>query len=268
MPTKKIWDAFRDMRESELRLQVIIPLLRATKGVSGVTDVHGQNERGLDVIFFVESAIERTCYGLQLKAGPISGGGTGDRTVKQIVDQLELADGYEHPIATKNGGTYRIDRFIVATNGPISGTARDEIARRLRRIPVQFWDADEIIRRLHESLPQFFQLSDVTAADYLQALISKHDVLDAVDQIPGVAKRTLTQVFVEPNIRRKFDPDIASDTGSSRTLSQSRPALGTLDAERRVVLLADQDGGKSTIFKDAEPKACPRHFSRDRHKGK
>ncbi|HEY0780579.1 MAG TPA: hypothetical protein VGD56_21660, partial [Gemmatirosa sp.] len=250
MPGRRLWSEIASLDEHELRLQVVVPLLRATPGVSNVTDVHGQNERGLDVIFFVETAIERTCYGLQLKTGPISGGGTGDRTVKQIVDQLELATDYAHPIATRNAGEYQIDVLVVCTSGKISGTARAEIASRLKKTRVRFWDGDELIKQIHAHLPQLFQLTDGAAVAYLRALESRLDVLDALDQIPGVAKRTLSQVFEEPRLRRKFDPTIAGNAeGAPVAASKDIGALTLLDQPHHAVLLGEQDAGKTSILR-------------------
>ena len=142
MTTRRLWSSIATFSEEQLRLQVVIPVLRATPGIVNVTDVHGQNERGLDVVFFTQTGIERLCYGLQLKQGSITGGGTGDRTVKQIVDQLQLADDFSHPVATLSAGVFQVDRFVVATSGKISSAAREEIARRVKKTPVLFWDGD------------------------------------------------------------------------------------------------------------------------------
>lgn len=247
MSARRLWTTIGDMSEEELRLQVIIPVLRATPGISNVTDVHGQNERGLDVIFFTESDVERLCYGLQLKRGNISGGGTGSRTVKQIVDQLELAEDFDHPIATKNNGVFRIDRFIVATSGNISSTARDEIARRHTHIAVRFWDGNEIIRRIHKHMPQLFQIWDGASASYLKKIIERFDVLDALDQIPGVARRTLTQIFEEPKIRRIFDPSVGE--GHQDGGGTTSAALRILENDHNAVLIAEQDSGKTSILR-------------------
>lgn len=265
MPGRRLWSEIASLDEHELRLQVVVPLLRATPGVSNITDVHGQNERGLDVIFFVETAIESTCYGLQLKTGPISGGGTGDRTVKQIVDQLELAADYAHPIATRNAGEYQIDVLVVCTSGKISGTAREEIGRRLKKTRVRFWDGEELIRQIHKHLPQLFQLTDGASVAYLRAIETRLDVLDALDQIPGVAKRTLSQVFEEPRLRRKFDPSIGGDgEGAAAVPPKDIGALALLDQPHHAVLLGEQDAGKTSILRMLAIRRARAVFAGDR----
>src|SRR6266536_4495335 len=177
------------MNENDLRVNVVVPLLRATPDIQTVTDVHGQNERGLDAIFTTDNEIETITYGLQLKAGDIKGGGTGSGTVKEIVDQLLLADDFAHPVAVRNLGEVQIDRFVIATSGSISATAREEIARRIKKIPVLFWDGNELARRIHRHIPDIFEVKDSAAVTYLRGLESRLDLLDALDQIPGVAKR-------------------------------------------------------------------------------
>jgi hypothetical protein len=211
------------MSETELRTQVVIPVLRATAGVTSVTDVHGQNERGLDVIFFLESEIENLCYGLQLKKGNIGGGGTSKRTVKQIVDQLQLADDFEHPVAVTHVGEFRIDRFIVATSGTISTTAQQEIAKRVNKIPVSFWEGTEIIRRIHKYLPELLKVSDGATVQYI---------------------RTVTEEFdAEPALRRIFDPGLGKGTDTTVR------ALALMGENHNAVVVADQDGGKTAMLR-------------------
>jgi hypothetical protein len=247
MASRRLWAQIQEMSEDELRLQILIPLLQATPGFSGITDVHGQNEKGLDVIFMVETNAETLCYGLQLKKGTIAGGGTKSGTVKQIVDQLQLATDYGHPVLTQSG-TFTIDRFIVATSGAISATAREEITQRIKPIPVRFWDESELLRRIHHYLPQLFQVADGDSIAYLKSLIDRYDALDAVDQIPGVAKRTLSQVFVNLELRRKYDPGVS--LGAEVPASQPPVAcLSLMDAGYNAVVIADQDAGKTSLLR-------------------
>jgi hypothetical protein len=246
MKGRRLWATVERMKEEELRRQVVIPLLCATQDVRNVTDVHGDNERGLDVVFFAETGIEKTCYGLQLKTGAIGGGGRGKATVKEIINQLELADDFQHPVATGSAGVFKIDRFVVATNGKISGTAREEIARRVSKTKILFWDRDELVRRIHQDLPQLFQVSDGASVAYLKILEQRLDVLDALDQIPGVAKRTLTDVFEDRILRRKFDPSISSTASDNLGAINS---LELLDQQHNAIVLADQDGGKTSILR-------------------
>lgn len=248
MSTSIAWPKLAELSESDLRVKVLIPIIAALPNVYRVNDVHGRNEKGLDVIFFEKSAIAEICYGLQLKKGNISGGGTQTGTVKQIVDQLELARDLEHSVAVEGASKVTIDRFIVATSGSISDTAREEIASRVRGTPVVFWTGATIEKFARSYMPELFSVADGAAVAYLKRVIARHDMLETLDQIPGVASRTLSQVYEEPVVRRRFDPTLVDRTGQTAAPIQA-PALRLCDAARRVVIIADQDGGKTSLLK-------------------
>jgi len=246
----KSLDDLLALTEEELRTEVVIPLLAATPGLKGVSDVHGKNEKGLDVIFTQETPIEDLFYGLQLKQGNISGGGTGRGTVAEIITQLGIARDLDHPVAVAQRGRVRIDRFIVAASGKISETARDEIANRIGNIPVSYWDGTEIHRRIRSFLPELYSAKDAHAIPYLKGVIARYDQLDALDQIPGVARRTLTQVYEEPLLRRKFAPPVSSENEHTTRLAPDNfPALTILDRSKSAVVIAEQDGGKTALFR-------------------
>ena len=236
------------LSEDELRQKVLMPILRRNPNIKQVTDVHGVNERGLDIIFASEDGVRTNWYGLQLKRGNISGGGSGKRTVKTIIDQLELARPFKHPVSTPPAGEYQMDRFLVATSGRISGTAREEITRRLEPLPVEFWDLSEIVRLAKLHFPEVLQTGDAELADYLKAVMLEAETLDSLDQVAGVARHTLSQVFVEPFLRRRIDPtlvDIERRPGGLRTLS----ALELRDTDASAVIIGEQDAGKTAILR-------------------
>ena len=243
-----LWEKLQELSEDDLRQKVLLPILRRTPRIKQITDVHGVNERGLDIIFASEDGVRTNWYGLQLKRGNISGGGSGKRTVKTIIDQLELAKPYKHPVSTPPVGEYQMDRFLVATSGRISGTARDEIARRLEPMPVDFWDLSEIVRLAKLYLPEVLQTGDAELADYLKAVMLEAETLDSLDQVAGVAKHTLSEVFVEPLLRRRIDPTlVANKTHPSGPRSLSALELRNTDAS--AVIIGEQDEGKTAILR-------------------
>lgn len=266
---RRTWDNLTDLSEEELRRQIILPLLAATDGLHSIQDVHGLNEKGLDVIFYERGAIEDLCYGLQLKKGNISGGGTSEGVVSDIITQLGIASDLSHPVAVEGNGKVQIDRFIVATSGRISGTARDEIASRLKKIPVTYWDGTAIERRIRQSIPELFSAADGAVVAYLRATMEEYDQLDALDQIPGVAKRTLTQVYEEPTLRRRFAVpfQVSSEPaksfapeeeekkkqapGAVLTVVQAQrlPALQLAETTEPTVIIGDQDAGKTALLR-------------------
>jgi hypothetical protein len=243
------WPKLAELSEEALRRKIMLPLLAATKGLHRINDVHGKNEKGLDIIFFEKSAIQDVCYGLQLKSENIGGGGTKEGTVREIVDQLGIAKDLTHPVAVEGIGRVQIDHFVVATSGRISETARDEIASRIRGMPVTFWDGTAIERRTRELMPELFSVADGSAVVYLKALCGRFDTLDTLDQIPGVAKRTLTQIYEEPTLRRRFDPTLATADEESTPAVVRFPALRLADLDQHSVIIGEQDDGKTALLR-------------------
>ena len=232
--TQLTWDQLSELSEERLRQNVLLPLLALTPDIHGINDVHGRNEKGLDVIFHEAGSIRTTCYGLQLKKGNISGGGTsGGGNVKEIVSQLQLATDLTHPIAVGGEGRVQIDHYIVATSGRISETAREEIASRVGKIPVTYWDGTELLRRIKLYIPELLATANGSLVAYLKTLVIKFDSLDTLDQIPGVAHRTLSQVYEEPTLRRRFDPSISGQDGLQAP-SVTVPALRIVDLHESV----------------------------------
>ena len=242
------WLDLTELTEEQVRLRVVIPLLTATPGLRSIADVHGRNEKGLDVIFLEEGTIRSRWCGLQLKRGNISGGGTGTGTVQEIVTQLGIATDLSHPVAVDGVGRIQIDQFIVAASGRISETAREEIASRVARIPVLFWDGAEIARRLRRYLPEIFSAADGVVVAYLKALIARLETLDALDGVAGVALRTLSEVYEEPAVRAKFDHAARSDIGA-QPRATTIPALRIPGNTLHSVIIADQDGGKTALLR-------------------
>ncbi len=244
-----LWEEkLQALSEDNLRQNVLLPILRRNPELKQVTDVHGVNERGLDIIFASEDGVRTNWYGLQLKKGDISGGGSGTQTVKRIIDQLELAKPYKHPVSTPPAGEYQMDYFVVANSGKISGTAREEIARRLEPMLVEFWDLSAIVRMATLYFSEVLQTGDAELADYLNAVVRDAETLDSLDEVSGVAKRTLSEVFVEPVLRRRIDPTLVGDKKRLDSTG-SLPALKLRNTATSVVIIGEQDEGKTAILR-------------------
>lgn len=248
MSNHPIWPALGEMSEEDLRRRIMLPLLAATPGIIRISDVHGRNEKGLDIIFYEKSAISDVCYGLQLKKGNIAGGGTKEGTVREIINQLGIAEDLRHPVAVEGIGKITIDHFIVATSGRISESARDEIASRINKVPVTYWDGVAIERRARNLMPELFSIADGASVAYLKALAAKYDALDTLDQIPGVARRSLTQIYEEPTLRRRFDPSLGTTDGAALSIIRF-PALRLADFDSHSVVIGAQDDGKTALLR-------------------
>ena len=272
---RHLWKELNDLSEKKLRTDVILPLLQHTPGLEGITDIHGKNEAGLDVAFFTRDAIRRTCFGLQLKKGNIGGGAKTKGTVEEVITQLRLARKLKHPMVVGGAGEYRVERFIVATSGNITEGARREIAGSIEEAQIDFWDGHEIMRRLRDFFPELLSGIDAATVTYLTNLAEIYDRLEALDQIQTVHKRTLTDIFEEPHLRRQYVPNVvpgktsktavSSDLSNKRTSHQKTqesspiPEFGPAGASvsaailmssgKNSVLIADQNDGKTSLIR-------------------
>lgn len=251
-----VWDRLSALSEDEFRKAVLIPLLAETDGIDQVTDVHGTSERGLDIVFCTSDPVRKQIwYGLQLKKGDISGGGSRKQTVQEIITQLGLASGFRHKVAVGKAGEYAMDIYIVACSGKISQTAREEIATRMNPLQVEFWDLAKIIGKAKDVMPELLQVADGEAVTYLKRLAGEVDRLDALDQVSGVADRKLSEVFVDPTVRRRVDPNVSE----ARTAGPGTPAVAATDVgflDHSIVLIGEQNEGKTSILRMIALKAA------------
>ena len=115
-------------------------------------------------------------------------------------------------------------------------------------MPVEFWDLSEIVRLAKLHFPEVLQTGDAELSDYLNAVMLEAETLDSLDQVAGVAKHTLSDVFVEPFLRRRIDPtlgDSEKHSGGPRELS----ALELRDTDTSAVIIGEQDEGKTAILR-------------------
>jgi hypothetical protein len=271
MARRHLWKDLNELSEQRLRVEVILPLLQHTPGLESISDVHGKNEAGLDVIFFTRDAVRQTCFGVQLKRGNIGGGGTGSQTVEDVIGQLKLARKFKHPVAVGNAGSHRIERFIVATSGNITEGARREIAETLEGLDIDFWDGHEIVRRINKYYPDLLSGIDGRTVAYLNELIETYDRLDALDQLQLIQRRTLSDIFEDPQLRRKYAPSVVSATAARSAAGEPHPkgvkanALTPSPKSGRLsrllptgvlytnkdssVVIADQNDGKTSLLR-------------------
>ena len=204
--------------------------------------------KGWHIIFVERSAISEICGRTAAEGRKHRRWGNQGWHRKEILDQLGIATEVVHPVVIEGIGRVAIDRFIVATSGRISGTAQDEIVSRIKTIPVVFWDGTAIERRARGCTPSLFSIADGSAVVYLKAAATRFDTLDTMDQLPGVAKRTLTQIYEEPILRRRFDPSIAT-LGGEPSVDIGFPALRLGDLDQHSVVIGDQDDGKTALLR-------------------
>ncbi len=130
--------------EPKFTKEVMIPLLKKMK-YKKVRYTHGREEYGRDVIFSeINKFGEEIFYGIQVKAGDISGGANSQ--IDTLIAQLD--DAFRMPFKLLGDDHKRyLSFFIIAISGHYKKNAKKKI---LEKVPqaykphVFFWDKDSI----------------------------------------------------------------------------------------------------------------------------
>lgn len=126
------------LSEAELRRQVLIPLLRAM-GFQDVTELHGSNERGKDIVMWKRDDFRaRINYAVVAKAKQVTTGRESTDVVRQIRECL--GSPYADPISLQES---TVSRVIVVTSKSFTTQGKESIESELRSSGVR--DAADFI---------------------------------------------------------------------------------------------------------------------------
>jgi len=148
------------LAESEIRQQVLIPLLNAM-GFSDVYEFHGPKEKGKDLIFREASCFKEIFIHAAVVSKHDITGSVGDtKSAERILDQVRMA--LEEPyVDIYTGRSTSVDRCWVFTSGRILPTAIDSISGHLQRSHldklVRFVDGTKVIGLIDEFYPQYWE---------------------------------------------------------------------------------------------------------------
>lgn len=122
------WDEKYEKNE-KLFCDVFLTQFLKSYPFKSVRYTHGNKEFGKDYILEFENIFKnKEFYGVQAKAGDITGGASG--LVQTIVSQINMA--FEIPYKTLNEEIY-ISKLIIATSGRITENAKEIIKSQLER---------------------------------------------------------------------------------------------------------------------------------------
>lgn len=150
----------RALDETSFRRDVMVPLLRKM-GYESVSDVHGVNEHGLDIIYFSKDKGRRYLCGMQLKVGDIhSNKRKPNSPVQTLIRQAQEALSYKFEVPHEEG-RYPLSRLEVFTSGSISQPASDTIKNNSNRpIAVEFFGGDDVCQLLDKYWPDYFEMTE------------------------------------------------------------------------------------------------------------
>lgn len=198
-----------ELNETELRREIIIPLLKAI-GYSDVYEFHSTQEKGKDIIFReINRLKEIFIYAAVVSTDNITGKVGDDRSSSRILEQVEKA--LNEPFPDKyTGKILNIDRCWVITSGNIISTAIDSIIGKLEKYNlnrlIKFVDCSKLIELLDEFYPQYWERNkEIVYYSPVKAIDISTNKLDKpydkeVDDLPAAGSLKDTVYRIKKNI--------------------------------------------------------------------
>jgi hypothetical protein len=153
-------EIIKKLRESELRRNVIIPLLKAA-GYSDVHEFHGTIEKGKDILFREPNKLgESFIHAVMVSKEDISGVVGDSKSASRILEQAEMVfnESYKDKYT---GKIVSVDRCWVITSGNITPQAIESISGKLEKYNlnrlIRFIDGDKVIELIDQHYPQFWE---------------------------------------------------------------------------------------------------------------
>jgi hypothetical protein len=189
----------QDMIESDLRKQVLVPLLRAMN-FQGVHEYHGNTEFGKDIVCWkFDELHNRKNLALVVKATPVSGQSKAAADIENQVRQC-----FSRPyVDLITGSSEEVDRCWIVSNKTISHDAVDHIkagiGHAVHQKSVEFVDIDALWDLIEEYMPvqATLQKLEEVRQDYdtfdthyrLEAQVSGSGIHHTlVEKFPGAAQ--------------------------------------------------------------------------------
>lgn len=240
--------------EEELRVELLIPLLKKMGHFSDVLDNQGPDEAGVDVIGCSSSPFRKPEFtAFVLKHGNITLKASDrlNNVVMVVETQLRqaIAQPLSHPkISHLNA---HANRVIVVTNGTISRTAQMALARTYSNRPdisLDFIGQDELIGQIDEYWPQFYLDRRPFLSTYASRLYESLNVVN-LEQLGYTQKqRHLNEIYIDAVLSKHDVSSAGDDFSIDEELIPGNALCG--QGCDLVVVTSGPGGGKSTLLKE------------------
>jgi len=167
----------------------MVPLLRKM-GYESVSDMHGVNEHGLDILYFSKDKGRRYLCGMQLKVGDIHNNKRKpNSSVQTLIQQAQEALSYRFEVPNEEG-RYQLSRLEVCTSGSISLPASDTIKNSsYRPTAVEFFGGDSVCQWLDEHWPAYFEMTEESMPPYRTGSFATQSGDETTSVSPHLADR-------------------------------------------------------------------------------
>lgn len=245
-----------NLSEDKFRDEVVRPLF-LRQGLKDGRDVCGPTEKGKDAIFIhIDSLGMQDVYVLQTKKGHLNLAKKAAHNIVECATQLRTA------LSTQVTFSYPKhkqlpSKAILCASGQINDSAREHILSQLNDPRITFMDADDLIPKLDEALPELWFGIDTDVFPYLDKLkrhiednASDLSVLELLPGKPGGDAAT-DQMFVTLSLFRTV-PKTVKVRGEVHTIPhiENIPIHGLINRKEKLFLvIGDAGSGKSTSLR-------------------
>jgi len=159
----------KSLTEDEFRDRSVRPLMLRS-GYRDGRDLCGPNEHGKDAVFLsVDQLGIATIIAVQTKKGNLNLAGTTQRNLIDAITQLKTA--LETSIVLLSSKQKSCpNRVILAASGKINDAARQHIMDEVRSPNITFWDADDLVPKIDEHLPELWLGIEAEMLPYFNAI--------------------------------------------------------------------------------------------------
>lgn len=263
-------EILRKFSEEQLIDDVIIPLLEHM-GFKDIVKVHGQIEKGMDIIFYEESKFGNREYtGVQAKAVNIHGSAGKSGNATEILTQAQQAFSYDFT-NVYDGKLKNINKFLVITSRDIIPTAKKSIEDQLRNLGfykvINFFDGSKLLTLIDKYMPSFFWKEYDFFSKYFNAMKKDFETIKDISAIGQKEAVSLEKIYVslrlsqEPKAKlEETEPE--KDFEGKYILKEEYKREEVFDADsvtqkfRKAVIVGGPGSGKTTLLKHLTLKSC------------
>lgn len=252
--------------EKSFRRNVVLPLLSRLPGVTNVTDNHGAQELGIDVIYFYPDPMGTdACVGIQLKVGNINvaTGKSSTDDVGTLEKQITLASRNE--VALVNPvGSFRISKFQIMTTGNISSGAKTHLMKFARdefRLNLEFKEGDNVIELLDRFYPDYWQYLNKTLSAYYASLREKYSRIDDITKLGAKQAPLIDDIYVPLTVTEAIDDESLELVEERKDIEEQETVLPVTKREtlgdvelldenaKKIFIIGESGSGKRVLLR-------------------
>ncbi|MCA2998821.1 MAG: NACHT domain-containing protein [Rhodocyclaceae bacterium] len=240
----------RSLSEDDFRDKVVRPLFLRL-GFRDGRDLCGPNEHGKDAVFVEQDRLGLSAVvAVQTKKGNLNLASKASSNLVDAVTQMRTAlETFVVFVADRN--KVRPQKAVLCASGKINDAARMHILDEVKSPNIQFLDADDLIPRIDQHLPEIWLGIDADVVPYFRAieemvLGDAHDRSASQDGILGGAAADDAFVMLELYRTVKKTRKFRGKYVETSSFEEFPLSAVTAKKARRVLLVGEAGMGKST----------------------